>query len=70
MRAFPFITSLPIEAIQTEGKVKKLVNVLGADLVKANQEMIGKESEKKKDILSLLCEFQILLYRPKLIKME
>jgi hypothetical protein len=53
LRTFPFITSLPIPAIQAQGEIKTTVRKL------AQQIMLSDNAQRNTDVLSLLCQFPL-----------
>ncbi|KAG9009824.1 hypothetical protein FRB94_013563 [Tulasnella sp. JGI-2019a] len=59
LRAFPFITDLPVKEIQAQGGVKVIVKRLAGEMVQEKRRMNGAEM-KGKDLLSTLLRMQDL----------
>lgn len=58
LRAFPFITDLPVKAIQAQGEVKQIVKRLAGVKVKEKRRMEDGSDMKGKDLLSTLLRMQ------------
>ncbi|KAG9035962.1 hypothetical protein FRB95_010170 [Tulasnella sp. JGI-2019a] len=57
LRAFPFLTNLPIKAMQAQGAVKSIVRRLGTKIVQENRKANGTKA-KGNDLLSTLLRME------------
>lgn len=57
LRTFPFITSLPIPAIQAQGAIKTTVRKLAQDIISRSDDL-----QRNTDVLSLLRQYFLLFF--------
>lgn len=56
LRAFPWITSLPVKAIQAQGEVKTMLKRIGREMIEKRREAIDSGEEESRDLLGALMK--------------